>query len=188
MNNIKEKKAFTLLELMIATVMMVGLMLLAYTPYDYYSNKAKVKVTSKEISQILYESRNLAIHGLDLWNWNLSVWVYFDNSTINNNNIKIFTFPFSYTWSQIKPDLSDVNILIYKEYKLLPWIQIDSVGWTDNGLFFFKAIYWNWKYFFYTPSQNTFILDEIDIKFSYKGSNILESEVKYITRTNISDY
>ena len=188
MNYIKEKKAFTLLELMIVMMIMVGLMLMAYSPYNYFSNKSKIKVTSKEISQILYESRNLSIHGLDLWSWNLSVWVYFDSSTTNNNSIKIFTFPFSYTLAQIKPDLSDPNILIYKEYKLLPWIQIDNIEGNDNGLFFFKAITWDWDYFYYMPSQNIFSSDELDIKFSYKGSTALESEIKYITRTNISDY
>jgi prepilin-type N-terminal cleavage/methylation domain-containing protein len=59
------KKAFTLIEFMIAITIISILMVMTYAPYNYYSNKAKVRVTAKEISQSLYESRNLAIHGLD---------------------------------------------------------------------------------------------------------------------------
>ena len=185
---IKQKKAFSFIELIISMAIIATLTLVAYAPYNYYSNKAKVKATSKEISQILYESRNLAIHGLDKWSWNLSVWVYFDNTEADKNTIQIFVFPFSYTWVQIKPDLSDVNILIHKSYKFLPGVQIDSVGWKNNWLFLFTAIKWEWNYFYYDPSQNTFLLDEIDITFSYKWSIALKSKVNYLTRTNISDY
>jgi hypothetical protein len=38
------------------------LVLATYTPYNYYMNKAKVKSASREISQALYEARNMAIN------------------------------------------------------------------------------------------------------------------------------
>jgi len=49
------KKAFTLIELMIAITIVVILTMATYAPYNYYQNKAKLKVTTREISQILYE-------------------------------------------------------------------------------------------------------------------------------------
>jgi prepilin-type N-terminal cleavage/methylation domain-containing protein len=59
---IKNNKAFTLIEFMVAITIMAIMLLIVYAPYSYYSNKAKVKITSKEISQILFEARNMAIH------------------------------------------------------------------------------------------------------------------------------
>jgi prepilin-type N-terminal cleavage/methylation domain-containing protein len=56
------KKAFTLIELMIAITIIVILTMASYAPYTYYQNKAKLKVTSREISQLLYEARNMAIN------------------------------------------------------------------------------------------------------------------------------
>jgi len=56
------KLGFTLIELMIAIVIMVILTMTAYAPYNYYQNKAKLKVTAREISQLLYESRNMAVN------------------------------------------------------------------------------------------------------------------------------
>lgn len=181
-------KAFTLFELIIAITIIALLMVMSYAPYNYYSNKAKVKITAKEISQILYETRNLAIQGVDNGFWNLSFWVYFDSSDTNKNLIQIFSFPYTYTQSQIKPDISDDNIKLYKTYKLLPGIQIDNVDSQDNWLFFFSSIYWSWSYFYYNPSKNNFSNDIIEINFSFKWSDALKSKVDYIIRTNIVDY
>jgi len=165
---IKNKKAFTLLELMIAISIMAILMMMAYAPYNYYSNKAKVRITAKEISQILYESRNLAIHGLDTGSWNLSIWVYFDTSDTTKDLVKVFAFPYTYTWAQILPDLSDENIKIYKTYKLLDWMQVDKIWEQNNWLFFFSAVSGNWNYFYYTPLKTDLLGDSIEIDFSYK--------------------
>jgi prepilin-type N-terminal cleavage/methylation domain-containing protein len=58
----KNNKAFTLLEL-IVVITIFGIMLLAtYIPYSYYQTKAKVKMAVKDISQNIYESRNMAIN------------------------------------------------------------------------------------------------------------------------------
>ncbi len=184
----KKNKAFTLIEFMIAITIMAIMLLVVYVPYNYYSNKAKVKITSKEISQILFEARNLAIHWLDNWAWNLSVWVYFDSSEATKNEIRLFSYPYSYTWAQIIPSESDPNVSMFKTYKLQDWVEIDSVWWEENALFYFEAINGNGSYFYYKPNKNSFTDNIINISYSFKGSSNLNWEVEYITKTYVSDY
>jgi prepilin-type N-terminal cleavage/methylation domain-containing protein len=57
-----QKKAFTLIELLIAITIFFILTLITYVPYNFYMNKVKVRNTIKEISQSLYEARNMAIN------------------------------------------------------------------------------------------------------------------------------
>jgi hypothetical protein len=40
---------------------MIFLSVSIYAPYNYYSNKAKLKLAKKEIAKTLYEARNMAI-------------------------------------------------------------------------------------------------------------------------------
>jgi Tfp pilus assembly protein FimT len=47
---------------MIAITIIVILTMITYAPYSYYQNKASLKVTAREISQLLNESRNMAIN------------------------------------------------------------------------------------------------------------------------------
>ena len=56
------KKAFTLIELIISITIVVILTVTSYAPYSYYQNKAKLKITTREISQLLYDSRNMAMN------------------------------------------------------------------------------------------------------------------------------
>jgi prepilin-type N-terminal cleavage/methylation domain-containing protein len=56
------KKAFTLIELIITITIVAILTMLSYAPYNYYQNKSKLKITTREISQLLYESRNIAVN------------------------------------------------------------------------------------------------------------------------------
>jgi prepilin-type N-terminal cleavage/methylation domain-containing protein len=49
------KKGFTLIELLISITIVTILTMATYAPYNYYQNKAKLKVSTREISQILYE-------------------------------------------------------------------------------------------------------------------------------------
>ncbi|MFC1798000.1 prepilin-type N-terminal cleavage/methylation domain-containing protein [Patescibacteria group bacterium] len=56
------KKAFTMIELMI-TITIIGILtMVTYAPYNYYQNKGKLKITAREVSQLLYEARNMAIN------------------------------------------------------------------------------------------------------------------------------
>jgi prepilin-type N-terminal cleavage/methylation domain-containing protein len=62
MQQLKNIKAFSLLEL-IVVITLIGIMLLAtYAPYSYYQTKAKVRMTIRDVAQSIYEARNMAIN------------------------------------------------------------------------------------------------------------------------------
>jgi prepilin-type N-terminal cleavage/methylation domain-containing protein len=51
----RNKQGFTLIELMTVMTIM-GLMIMTVAlPYMFYQNKGKVRITQKELAQILYE-------------------------------------------------------------------------------------------------------------------------------------
>lgn len=181
--------AFTLIELLISMTIFFIIVIASYVPYNFYMNKVKVRNTIKEISQSLYEVRNMAI------NWisdvsNVSMWLYIDVKN-NPNLLQFYSYPYSYTWSQITNELNS-NIKLVKSYELIDWMDIKSIAWKSKFLFFFDAITWDWKYFYFNESwRHDFIWNEIEILFSYKGATIgspLSWELKYFTGTNIVDY
>jgi hypothetical protein len=63
----------------------------------------------------------------------------FDNSELEKNNIKILTYPYSFSGSQIKTTLSN-DIKLYKTIDLQKKVWIDDIQAKDKVLFFFKAI------------------------------------------------
>ena len=187
MNN---KKAFTLIELMIAITIIVILTLAAYAPYNYYQNKAKLKVATREVSQFLSESKNRAINWSIGSSWNVSIGVYFDSSASEKDKIKVFSYPHdienlnitNFEWGDIK---------LIKTLLLQKWVQIDNVEWKNNFLFFFNSIdgeltYYNWDW----PLKNIIVADKISINLSYMGasSGNLQRTIKYFTSTNLIDY
>jgi len=206
------KKAFTIIELIISMTIFFILVMMTYVPYNFYMNKVKVRNTIKEISQSLYEARNMAINWFANWTnssneSNRSVWLYID--ILNNpSELQFFSYPHSYTWSEIiNNPLSDTNINLIKKHTLIEWMKIKSIHWHDYWLFFYDAITWNWKYFYYDLSlnlwdtnlileDNNLILEEfseteIKIDFSFKGADEwspLYWKIKYLTNTNIVDY
>ena len=182
--------AFTLIELLVSMTIFFVVVMVTYIPYNYYQNKAKLRQSTKEISQSLYEARNMAI------NWtssgsNLSVWLYFDSSDSSKNSLSFLSYPYSFTWSQITNNIWwQVNLI--KTIELQPWIEINTVNWEPNWLFFFEAINGKWKYYYWDSSwiRNDIVSREIDLGFSYKNSSSpnLKKEIKYYTETNIVDY
>ncbi len=184
------KKAFTLIEVMIAIVIMVVLTMMSYAPYNYYQSKAKLKMSSREVSQLLYESRNMAVSWA-VWNWkNISVWVYFDSSLEEKTKIKVFSYPY---------DVSFLNLLniewwdteLLKTHILKNGIQLDDISGKENMLFVFDAISWNVKYYTWESWNKTEVIsDNIYINMSYKWSTstTLKKTLSYFTSTNIIDY
>jgi prepilin-type N-terminal cleavage/methylation domain-containing protein len=61
-NNKINKSAFTIIELVIVVSILAMLMMMSYAPYMFYQDKLRVKLASKDIGQVLYTYRNLAIH------------------------------------------------------------------------------------------------------------------------------
>ncbi len=182
----KNKKAFTLIELMITITIAVLLMIGIYAPYSFYSNKAKLKVGKTQIAKTIYEARNMAIYWLDQWK-NRSIWVYFDNSNNKKNKIFIYSYPYDFTW--FKNNFSDSQVKLVKEVLLEPWIWIDKINSQDNALFYFEAISWSGSYYYYNPTQHFFSNDKLNIEISFKNSwDNLKSKITYFTKTNIVDY
>ena len=182
----KKNKWFTLIEIMIVFTIMILLSISIYAPYNYYSNKAKLKIVKTEVAKTIYEARNMAIYWLNQWSTNRSVWVYFDKNTLKNS-IKLYSYPFDYTWP--KNDFTSSDVELIKEVKLQPWIQIDKVWGQNNALFYFQAISWTWTYYYFNPSSNLFSNAELNINISLKNwwPN-LSTKVTYFTKTNIVDY
>lgn len=183
----KNNFAFTLIELIVACSIFFIMVSATYIPYNYYTTKEKVRITMKEISQALYEARNLAINWTESGS-NISVWLYFDKS--NWNELSFFSYPYTYTWAQITNILDD-NIQLIKKYNLQPNVNITWINSQNNGLFFFDAITWYWKYYYFDGSRQDFSWDKINISFSYNNADPwspLSWEVIYFTETNIVDY
>lgn len=183
------KKAFTLIELIISITIFFILVMMTYLPYNFFMNKQKVRNTTKEISQSLYEARNMAINWLSN-DSNKSVWIYFDNT--KENLIQFFSYPHTFTWSDIKNQLT-TDIELIKSYKLIEWMWIKNINGKDNWLFFFDAITWKWKYYTFNNMwiKEDFTWNEIEINFSYKNASIWSSlswKIKYFINTNIVDY
>jgi len=188
----KLKKWFTLIELMITITVIWIISLAAYAPYWYYEKKAKLRNTASLITQVLYEARNKAINWVVWINGNVSIWVLFDSH--NKNEINIFSYPYNIDYTHISySETSEVKKI--KTVYLDEWIQIDSIEWGDDLLFFFNSIDWKIKYFKKWPTWlivhvtwSTY--DDIWINFSYMWSNSinLKKSISYFTSTNIIDY
>lgn len=183
------KKAFTLIELMISITIVIILTLIAYAPYNYYQNKAKLKISVREVSQALHEARNMAINWVIWTNSNVSVWVYME-SWISNNAINFFSYPYDIENMNISYNQNS-EIKLLKSLQLDKWIQIDNISWKSNLLFYFSAITWSWYYYTWQwPSRFNLNQEVLDINLSYKWSNsdTLKRKLSYFTTTNITDY
>jgi len=182
----KNKKAFTLIELMVVISIWVLLMIWIYAPYNYYSNKAKLKVAKTQIAKTIYEARNMAIYWLDQGK-NRSIWVYFDNSSDKKNKVFIYSYPYDYSW--IKNDFISSDVKLIKKVILEPWIEIIKINSQNNALFYFEAISGSWSYYYYNPTQNSFLSDKLNIKIAFKNWwENLKTSLTYFTKTNIVDY
>jgi len=184
------KKAFTLIELMVSITIIVILTLVSYAPYSYYQNKASLKITAREVSQFLYEARNMAVNWA-VWNdKNVSIGVYFEVTPTHNTYVKLFSYPY---------DVSDINITnmewghvkLLKTLNLQKWILIDNLEWKSDMLFLFDSITWKLKYYTWESSVKTLYEDKkLSINFSFKWSDSpnLNKTINYYTDTNIIDY
>jgi len=195
------KKAFTFIELVISLTIFFILVSMTYVPYNFYMNKLKVKNTIKEISNGLYEARNMAINWFSNWTdeINKSVWLYID---IENkpSKLQFFSYPYNYSLPQIT-NIASTDIKIIKTYDLIKWMEVKSIEFVDNWatntsnnwLFFYNAIVWDGQYFYWDASSDKQEIPstKIKIKFSYKNApewNPLFWELTYFTETNIVDY
>jgi len=184
----KSKKWFTLIELMIVITIIAIVSMVSYAPYNYYKNKAKLKNTASKITQLLYDSRNMAVNGMVGSMWNVSVWVYFDSN--NNNEINVYSYPHNINQADIDyVEWWDIKKI--KSIYLDKWIQIDWIEGMDNLLFYFDSISWDVKYYNWNWWVRTLIPDDevvIDFSYNWSTSPNLKKTISYFTSTNIIDY
>jgi hypothetical protein len=150
-----------------------------------------LKLTAKDISQALYNARNMAINWLDSSSWNVSVWVYFDNSVDNKSKISFFSYPYDLDINSTDLLSTDSKKLI-KKIDFYKYIELNWVENKDKFLFLFQAISWSGYYYYRdsTPWKKSFEGNSIDIKISLNQSESsnLTKDIKYIIWTNIIDY
>lgn len=184
------KTWFTLMELLVAMSIIIILTLLTYIPYNHYQNKAKLKLSSREISQSFYEAKNMATSWLKDLDWNRSIWIYLENNELTNDSIVFFSYPHDIDEINIQ-NIESWDIEKIKTKKLQKWIKINDLWWYDNLLFFYESITWNSKvYTFDSWWKHLINQDEISIVFSYRNSTspTLRTQLVYFTKTNIVDY
>ena len=184
----KTKKGFTLIEMIIAITIVVIISIASYAPYNYYKNKAKLKNSASEISQILSYSRNMAINWMVWTDWNVSIWVFFD--TANKNEVNIYSYPHDINQDDISY-LENDDIKKIDTIYLDKWIEINDIEGKSNILFFFDAISWNLKYYTWNAWVRSEVVDsELQLHISYKWSSSpnLNKYISYFTSTNIIDY
>lgn len=186
------RKGFTLIEFMVTITIFFIIATASYIPYSHYQRKWLLNQWVKEITQSLYEARNMSINGLNSGSGNVSVWLYFDTSDAGKNQITYFSYPHSFTGSQIT-NVETSDILIERVKTLPGGIWIDSVSEKASFLVFFQAITWKWSYYFWdTPlgAKQEFTWDILDIDVSFKGatSESLQKQIEYYTEGNIADY
>ena len=185
-----KKKAFTLIELIVAMSIVGTLMMMTYLPYNHYQNKAKLKLSTREISQSFYEAKNMAVSWIRDLDWNTSVWLYMTTNEPDNWNIVFFSYPHDIDELSIN-NIESWSIKKIKEKQLQDWIKINNLEWYENLLFFYNSINWDSKiYTFWTSWKTEIIDDEISIVVSYKNSTSesLKKELIYFKNTNIIDY
>jgi len=184
------KKAFTLFELMVAMSIVISIMLMSYLPYSHYQNKAKLKLSSREISQSFYDAKNMAVSWIRDVDWNKSIWLYLTKDNINNDKLIFFSYPHDIDETSINnEELWDIKII--KTRELQDGIKLNYLWWYDNLLFFFNSINWESKIYTFWASWKIEITDnEISLIFSYKNATSwsLRKELIYFKNTNIIDY
>lgn len=183
------KKWFTLIEFLIAMTIFFILVVMSFANYLYYQNISKVKISLKEVSQSINNTRNLALSWLDLWWKNQSVAILLKK---DETKTKIYSFNYDKSFSDI-----DLNSLTpNKENELQKWVSIKSLkSWTynlDEILIYYSSIKakpdflklrndWVWE-----------VLDtkDLTLELSYKNSwNFpLLRELNYKKLTNVVDY
>ncbi len=187
--NNDSKKAYTLIELMVVITIIAIMTIVTYVPYSFYSNKEKVRITAKEVSQSLWEAKNMAINGLSNSTSNVQIGLYFDKNSWNK--LRYLSYPYDFSGTYITSEDISQNIRLIKDKALPDSVNISSINDKENMLFIFHSISWSLdtKYYDWTNFQ-TYASWDLDIHFWFKWviSWPLSKIVKYNTKTFITDY
>lgn len=182
------KKAFTLLELMIVVTILWIIATFSYIPYNFYQNKIKLNLSSNIFSQTFYEAKNLAISWIVGEDSNSSIWLYVSKEEDFKNKLTFYKIPFDTEVNSI----NNLNDYFYREIFLQKNIFIDELWWKENLLFYYSSI--DWDLSIYEKSLDSLadytLPETIDITLSYWESDLdnLKKELIYFVDTNIIDY
>lgn len=205
----QRKKAFTLVELMIVIIIIWLMALLSYAPYNLYQKKAQLRVASREVSQALYESKNMAVSwvsektSVSTEKKNKIVILHLSTENSKNNKIDYYLKDFSNFQDEkwdFKANLkSNINDSFFsdkfktKDLQKSIWIKGLEV-WTwwkySEILIFYAASSWNIKILWKNSSWYEISWNELKIILSYQNtdSDFLKKTLTYYLKTNIVDY
>ena len=183
---------FTLIEMMIAITIFFIIVVMAYANYSFYQNIASVKIWAKQVSQSIWEARNMSINWFKKNETNQSIWILFDTNADNNKSLKVYSYNYSTWTTEISLDDSD----IIREISLQRWVELSSLTWNiawniDSIMIYFSSIYWTGGlYKIVDWSLEELEIDDIEISISYKGStnSLLKRDIRYYKNTNLIDY
>jgi hypothetical protein len=153
-------------------------------------NKAKIQHTDKELSQIIYEAKNMAVNWSTTSSWNTSIWISIDSTDFHNTSYELW----SYKHDVLEWDIVSFNGNLIQKYFLQPWVQFNSFDWETKGIIFFRSITWTWVVFKWDSSYNKVAFtqweNEIEIEYSYKWAeeDALNNTLSYFQDTQIVDY
>lgn len=186
---LKNNKAFTLIELLVVITIAGILMFVSYIPFDFYQKKAKIRVSSREISQSFYEAKNMAVSGIKesiADTPNQSVGLYMTIDSADNDKLQFFAYPYDIEESEIS-----LEATLIKTTPLQTWVRMEYLWDYKNLLFYYTAIDWDLIIYTFDGSTKTEVLDDkIHLMFSYMGavSSSLQGNLVYFKDTNIVDY
>lgn len=184
------KNWFTLIEFLIAMTIFFILVVMSFANYLYYQNISKVKISLKEVSQSINNTRNLALSWLDIWWKNQSVAILLKK---DESKTIIYNFDFDKNYSDI-----DLNSLTpNKEVQLQKWVNIKNIkSWSYNDLSEILIYYSSIKAKpEFLKLRNDWVWEvlntkDLTLKLSYKNSwnYPLLRELNYKKLTNVVDY
>ncbi|MDD2487599.1 MAG: prepilin-type N-terminal cleavage/methylation domain-containing protein [Candidatus Gracilibacteria bacterium] len=136
---LKNKKAFTLIEVIIVITIISILTLLGFVPYDFYSNVSKVRISKEIIDQTFNEAflnSNSVIDKVSKKNLNIGILM-----EKQSHEYKILSFPFNHTGS-ISETVSGAKLL--RTIKLedgvnINKITVDGTESSSGVIFYFRS-------------------------------------------------
>lgn len=190
----KAQNGFTLLELMLTVGLIFAIVVSAFIPYSFKQSKARVKISTKILTETISEARNLAINGFDFefipgTKNNTSVWVLIEEG--NNKPFKIFLYKQDIGDSDIKWETESEKIVLYKEKLVQHDTGLSSIKYNGDEkskvLVYFEAITGKTRVF--DESWNEVSTSQIDFVVAHKAaSTAIKKEVNYFPITNVVDY
>ena len=202
----RDKKAFTLIELIVSISILVIIMMFSYAPYNLYQNRAKVKLATREVAQSLYEAKNMAISWVKWKNnsddskqefKNKSVWVFLTSEETKDSKINFYYYDYNISDSEIVFPSKEPDA----ERQIQDWVTMTWFSAWERDysslLLFYESVTWKVKVYWFDASWSKIDItengkndDTVKIKFTYKKAttSFLQKEIKYYLKTNIVDY